>query len=401
MTLRQGPPIENVETPFDTALNCLRGRIQKGIVFAVGQIVDATGKETYSEGGTGKFISQGAGEMVQSALFRAGVTLVNRRDSAVSVTETQWGIRSLDQQLPVNFYVSGSINSLDFIPGGGFSTTVRGVGPRARQNRILVALDLTITDAFTGRIVANVPLQKQIYTREFGAEFGRFVGDALITFDMGGQEREAIHFALRQMLNLATFQLLGSMITEETYQMCAGDISAAFGTVGDDSIVNRDAISAAMIASNGAKRLREESQRQQEQATAARASLGSQLDKLKENVTLLAIKAIGSAESSLAEEDPASAAEKAAQATKMIAAAGQLLRRAAELGLSGAEGDALAVVVERGLNLSLQANEKASSDTREPTNEKDASTDAPASTDANKKLPIDAQQVPGANIPPS
>jgi hypothetical protein len=58
-------------------------------------------------------------------------------------------------------------------------------------------------------------------------------------------------------------------------------------------------------------------------------------------------------------------------------------------------------VVERGLNLSLQANEKASSDTREPTNEKDASTDAPASTDANKKLPIDAQQVPGANIPPS
>lgn len=359
--LVQGPPIENVQTPFDTALSCLRGKIRPGVVFGVGQVIDATGKETYSEGGTGKFISQGAGEMVQSALFSAGVTLVNRRDSGVTVTETQWGIRNLEQQLPVNFFVSGSINSIDFIPGGGFSANVNGIGPRARQNRILVALDLNMTDAFTGRIVANVPLQKQIYTREFGIEFGRFVNETLITFDAGGQEREAIHFALRQMLSLATFQLLGSMVTPATYEKCSMVISSAFGSVGDESIVNRDAISAALLASSTAANTRQDQLANQEQAKAAENSLKTQLSKLKENATLLAIRAIAAAETSLAEDDAGIAAEKAAEATKLISAAGQFLKRAAELGLTGAEGDALAVVVERGFNLSSEAYEKASS----------------------------------------
>jgi hypothetical protein len=133
-----GPPIEDVVTAFDEALSCLRGKIQPGITFAVGSIVDATGKESYAEGATGKFVTQGAGEMVQSSLFRAGVTVVNRRDPNIPIVETQWGIRDLSQQLPVNFYISGSINSLDFIPGGGVSFQIAGAGPRYRQNRILI-----------------------------------------------------------------------------------------------------------------------------------------------------------------------------------------------------------------------------------------------------------------------
>lgn len=126
--LVDGPPIEDVVTSFDTALSCLRGKIQPGIIFAVGQVVDATGKETYADGGTGKFVTQGAGEMVQSALFRAGVSVVNRRDPNISITEANWGIRDIKRQMPVNFYVSGSINSLDFIPGGGVSAQIAGIG---------------------------------------------------------------------------------------------------------------------------------------------------------------------------------------------------------------------------------------------------------------------------------
>jgi len=86
--LVQGPPITDIDTPFDEALSCLDGRIQSQITFAVGQVVDHTGKETFADGGTGKFVSQGAGDMVQSALFRAGVTLVNRRDPNVAFAES-------------------------------------------------------------------------------------------------------------------------------------------------------------------------------------------------------------------------------------------------------------------------------------------------------------------------
>ena len=109
----EGPPVEEIVTIFDDALHCLRGHIPAGLTFAVGEVVDATGRESYSDGGTGRFISQGAGEMVQSSLFRSGAAVVNRRDPAIAVMETQWGIRDIQRQLPVNFYISGSINSLE------------------------------------------------------------------------------------------------------------------------------------------------------------------------------------------------------------------------------------------------------------------------------------------------
>ena len=42
----KGPPIQDVVTPFDEALSCIRGKIDPSISFAVGQVIDATGKET-------------------------------------------------------------------------------------------------------------------------------------------------------------------------------------------------------------------------------------------------------------------------------------------------------------------------------------------------------------------
>lgn len=246
--LVQGPPIEDVVSSFDDALSCLRGRIPTGIVFAVGQVVDATGKETYSDGGTGKFVTQGAGEMVQSALFRAGVSVVNRRDWQISATEANWGIRDIRRQVPVNFFVSGSINSLDFVPGGGFSAQVAGMGPRYRQNRILVALDLTLTDAYTGRVVASVPLQKQIFTREVGGGANTFFGQTLVQFEAGGMEREALHFALRQMLTFASFELLGQLMRPEVYAACRSKVAATEGMVKSVGTADRQALSAALRA---------------------------------------------------------------------------------------------------------------------------------------------------------
>lgn len=363
MEIVEGPPVEDVVTAFDEALSCLRGKVQNGVTFAVGQIVDATGKETYAEGASGKFVTQGSGEMVQSALFRAGVTVVNRRDPNIPVVETQWGIRDLTQQMPVNFYISGSINSLDFIPGGGFSVQVGGVGPRYRQNRILIGLDLTMTDALTGRIVASVPLQKQIFSRETGASMGRFFGDTLVSLDMGGQQREAVHFALRQMLSFATFELVGQVMNRATFKPCKDLVDSFYGEIRNSGTGDPDALQSVARRPQRVAAAAPQSVVPGQQQTGGEAqqpavrSIEEQVKELANHAMVFGARAVAAAEESLAADSLDVAAQKAAEATELLRGAVQILQRAAELGLSGPEGDAVALVVERGMGIVKQAQD--------------------------------------------
>jgi curli biogenesis system outer membrane secretion channel CsgG len=229
-----GPVIQDIVTPFDRALSCLDGRINRDVLrFSVGAVIDATGKEQLSESGTGKFVTQGAGDIVQSALFQAGVALVNRRDPRVIDAEAKWGIRDTKSQLSSTFFITGSVNSLDFLPGSGFDIQVAGVGPRGRQHRILVGLDLSMTETRTGRVVANIPLQKQIVAAEEGFGVGRFFGTTLVNLDVGNRHREALNFAMRQMLHLATFELLTQMMKPEQFVDCWEMVEGVHGVLGN------------------------------------------------------------------------------------------------------------------------------------------------------------------------
>ena len=231
----KGPPVRDIVTPFDEALSCLRGRVHSQLAFSVGAIVDQTGKEQLTEGGTGKFVTQGAGDIVQSALYRTGVVVLNRRDPRILETELKWGVRDKRSIVPSNYFITGSINSLDFIPGGGIDLQIGGIGPQYRQHRILVGLDLSMTDARTGRVVANVPLQKQIFSSEFNFSIGRFMKDELVLLDIGGRKREALNFALRQMLNLGTFELLTQAMPASQFVECRGYIDRMNGFVDNTS----------------------------------------------------------------------------------------------------------------------------------------------------------------------
>jgi curli biogenesis system outer membrane secretion channel CsgG len=237
--LVKGPAVMDVVTPFDRALSCLDGRINKeALRFSVGAIVDATGKEQVTDGGSGKFVTQGAGDIVQSALFLAGATVVNRRDPRVIENEVKWGLLDTKKQEFSTFFITGSINSLDFLPGSGFDVQIAGVGPRYRQNRILVGLDLSLTETRSGKIVANVPLQKQVVATEDGFGVGRFFGNTLISLDVGGKEREALNLVLRQMLNLATFELLTQVMNPAKYADCMVLVDQVDG-VTDNSVSKR------------------------------------------------------------------------------------------------------------------------------------------------------------------
>ncbi len=110
--LLKGPAVVDVVTPFDRALSCLDGRINREVLrFSVGSVIDATGKEQVTDGGSGKFVTQGAGDIVQSALFLAGAAVVNRRDPRIIDNEAKWGLLDVKQQAVSTFFVTGSINS--------------------------------------------------------------------------------------------------------------------------------------------------------------------------------------------------------------------------------------------------------------------------------------------------
>lgn len=370
--LVEGPPIQNIETDFDRALSCFQGAIDPSVTFGVGQVIDSTGKETYSEGGTGKFVSQGAGEVVQSALFRAGVTVVNRRDPNIVLSENNWGVRSVDSFIPSTFYVSGSINSLDFIPGGGASLQVNGVGPRFRQNRILIGLDLALTDSHSGIVVANVALQKQVFAREVGFSIDKFFGTDLVGAELGGMEREALHFALRQMLSLATLELLGAVSLDDRLSQCRDELKDVVedATNADDMRVNPRLPQIVKEAVARAREL-EESGPPAQQTSAAPAAppqpavapapepVPEEALQLAADATVLASRAISAAERSLAAQDPEDAQAAADEALERLRAAVVALQEGASAGLTGPEGDGAALIVEQASRVVRTALERA------------------------------------------
>ena len=228
--LVQGPPVSTVSTPYDRAIACLAQFDVEPSIVSVGAITDETGKETFSDGGNGKFVTQGAGDIVQTAMVQSGVaTVVNRRDPRVIITELQWGIRDTSNLIPADYFITGSINTLDFIPGGGAEVTVAGVGARYRQFRALVGLDLALSDTATGEVVAVTALKKQIVADEMGANVGRFFGTTLVNIDLGTQQREAMQFALRGMLYFATFDLLTQLYGDQVGNACRGEINQLEG----------------------------------------------------------------------------------------------------------------------------------------------------------------------------
>ena len=104
-----------------------------------------------------------------------------------------------------------TINTLDFIPGAAAELTIAGIGPRYRQNRAIVGLDLHLTDARTSEVLAAVNISKQIFADEAGFGLGRFFGDTLVDLDISGQSREPLQLSLRSMLQFGLYEMLSEL----------------------------------------------------------------------------------------------------------------------------------------------------------------------------------------------
>ncbi len=216
IALEQGPPVQTVTTPYQSLMNCIADQHVMRGAWAVGDIVDATGKISTDREGTGRFVYQGAGDKMQTMLLHAGAEKVmNRRDPRPVILEAKWGKRDLKGVQVMDYYITGSINTLDFIPGAAAEVTVAGIGPRYRQSRALVGLDLHLTRADTTEVVGAVNISKQIFAEEMGFGIGRFFGTTLVDFDLGSGNREPLQLSLRSMLQFGLYELLKQVDPEQ------------------------------------------------------------------------------------------------------------------------------------------------------------------------------------------
>tara|TARA_R110001599_G_scaffold195586_2_gene392014 strand:+ start:600 stop:1388 length:789 start_codon:yes stop_codon:yes gene_type:complete len=212
VSLPDGPPVQTIATPYDRLVTCVAEKSKLRGVWSVGEITDATGKFSAELSGTGKYVTQGAGDMMLTTLMKAKAErVVNRRDPRPVISEIQLGIRDAKQFTLMDYYITGSINTLDFIPGAAAELTIAGIGPRYRQNRAIVGLDLHLTDARTSEVLAAVNISKQIFADEAGFGLGRFFGDTLVDLDISGQSREPLQLSLRSMLQFGLYEMLSEL----------------------------------------------------------------------------------------------------------------------------------------------------------------------------------------------
>lgn len=247
VSILQGPPVTEIYTPYTRALICLREQMTAQDIapayMAVGQIADRTGRSKFMEGETIN-VSEGAGDMVSSAIMANGIAyLVERLDTRIIAFEQEQAmkrilgdgktstIRGADgakrsvAYRPVaigslqgsEYHLIGSITALDFaVSSAGGDVSVAGVGPRARQGRGLVALDLRVVETATGRVIAAQALNKQLVAEEIGAGIGRFFGTTLVNLDIGGNRSTPMGIMLRSMLNLAVFEVMADVYAVDT-----------------------------------------------------------------------------------------------------------------------------------------------------------------------------------------
>lgn len=211
-------PVTDNRTPYSSCLEQL-GRI-KGVrrfpAISVGAVLDKTG--TYEEDGLSRELSQGATEMVISALYKTGkVALQERWDLRVPLAEMklaqggmlkgrnpkQYNIRASD------YVLVGAITELNYnIASGGAAVGVSGIGIDGRSLVLNVALDLRVVNPVTFEVPYVASLQKQIVGTEVSANVFRFFGNELVEFEAGSVQNEPIQLGVRSVIEMAVYQIM-------------------------------------------------------------------------------------------------------------------------------------------------------------------------------------------------
>ncbi len=224
--------VTNNDTPYTQCLESwgsvnAKGRLPR---ISVGDIADKTG-QTSLDDYNAKSLSQGASEMVMSAIYKTHkVDLVERLDLRIPLAEVQLAEQSrLDRSassyanLPASdFILVGAVTELNYnIQSGGARIAINGIGGGRRSVVINVAMDLRVVDAKTFSVRYVTSLQKQIYGQEVSANVFSFFGDTFLELDAGKIRNEPLQLGLRSVAEMSVYQIMTKFLGLPATESCA------------------------------------------------------------------------------------------------------------------------------------------------------------------------------------
>jgi curli biogenesis system outer membrane secretion channel CsgG len=224
-------PVTSNDTPYSQCLRRLQTVTADNLpVFAVGEIADKTGQVQYYDK-AGNNLTQGAAEMVMSALYKTGKAhLVERYDLRIPLAEVKLAEqnrlnRSVDNfgKLPsTDFIIVGALTELNYnIVTGGVGLRVAGIGAGARMAVVNVAMDLRVINSKNFAVSYVSTLQKQIYGYEVSADVFRFFDTTFVELQAGHVRNEPLQLGVRSVAEMAVYQIMTDFLRLPRDPSCA------------------------------------------------------------------------------------------------------------------------------------------------------------------------------------
>ena len=201
--------ITPVASSYDMALACLGSIMTVQPAITVGRLNDATGKTPIGDGSNGSFIMTSATDIAMSAVMKTQKAhLINSTDFELEkIIAAKLGQKFKWWKTPDGF-ISGSINRLDFLPGGAASVNGGPASVGYREFGVIAGLDMFLTDPKTGAVLRQVSVEKKMDGWEVNAGFLDFFGTTLAGADISVAKRAAIHMAVAGMVKHGVYSLL-------------------------------------------------------------------------------------------------------------------------------------------------------------------------------------------------
>lgn len=224
-------PVTSNDTPYSQCLRKLQTVQADNLpVFAVGEISDKTGQIAYYDK-AGNNLTQGAAEMVMSALYKTGKAhLVERYDLRIPLAEVKLAEqnrlnRSVDNfgKLPsTDFIIVGALTELNYnIVTGGVGLRVSGIGAGVRTAVVNVAMDLRVINSKNFAVSYVSTLQKQIYGYEVSADVFRFFDSTFVELQAGHVRNEPLQLGVRSVAEMAVYQIMTDFLRLPRDPSCA------------------------------------------------------------------------------------------------------------------------------------------------------------------------------------
>jgi len=196
---------------------------EEKIPIAIYAITDSTGQFKADGGASSTVVTQGATEMLITALQRSRqfvvldrvrfVDLINEQNLVASNRVVPGQGPELGALIGPKYMISGSITEYQVSKETrGIGLIIGGKGGTQEYAKATVALDLRVTHLSTGEVIWAESLRGEIIGEKVGVQLFSFLGKNIVEFETGSGKQQVINLVVRTLLEEAVFKLVQSKV---------------------------------------------------------------------------------------------------------------------------------------------------------------------------------------------